>query len=676
MKQATARIFWTNAIWQYTTLHMVSASVNPPPPTTGQPVQPVPSTWQPVQAVPWIGMPNVQCCTLGSGSYLWRPGGAAASRGVRSYNAAAEGRPPDMTYSAAADVRYKTVSSVERSLQSDFAATQTLLLKAGSFLRKAVRLVARTAVVTSVASAVAVFVACDFDDAKTLAAFVSVPRTVAAISWGVKAAGAYRRVLDEYEDHKSPEYLARLSAVHDLMAKKLLQVCQRNGGVYIKAAQHLTTFRGVPPEYITTLEVLQDRVTPRPFPEIERALARELRCPISAVFCEFNPQAKAAASLAQVHKARLHDSGAEVAVKIQYLGLETAVYADLATLQVLARVAAWAFPNAFDFGWVVDSLQANLDQELDFRVEVANADRLAQNLANCRGVAVPAIYHNLSGQRMIVMEWVDGVKLTDEQGLREARIRPRTAGLLLLSAFAHMLLEDGFVHADLHPGNILVRPHPNPRWWKRVLKGRCVEPQLVLLDHGLFVEVPPRLRLNYCRLWVAFLLNDNEAARQAAVALSGDERTADVLPVVLRPGALKAMTKEQRTALRQSAGMNSMANLGRVMEGLPRDLLDVLRVSALVRSQAAILGASPADGLRINAQYAVKGMEMAMTNAGTGVVLTELQKLNISVRIFSLQALYIVVAGWNRLLEAIPWRRRGRLATHVTMAHAWGPAGS
>lgn len=68
----------------------------------------------------------------------------------------------------------------------------------------------------------------------------------------------------------------------------------------------------------------------------------------------------------------------------------------------------------------------------------------------------------LSGQRMIVMEWVDGVKLTDEQGLREARIRPRTAGLLLLAAFAHMLLEDGFVHADLHPGNILVRPHPNP----------------------------------------------------------------------------------------------------------------------------------------------------------------------------------------------------------------------
>lgn len=66
------------------------------------------------------------------------------------------------------------------------------------------------------------------------------------------------------------------------------------------------------------------------------------------------------------------------------------------------------------------------------------------------------------------------------------------------------------------------------------------------------------------------------------------------------------MTKEQRTALRQSAGMNSMANLGRLMEGLPRDLLDVLRVSALVRSQAAILGASPADGLRINAEYAVK----------------------------------------------------------------------
>lgn len=147
--------------------------------------------------------PSPQCSPFGPGTLLWRPAlGDSSGLTLKTYHAAAELPLQQRGWDARPDKRYKryaTVAEAEGPLQADVAAAQSVLLRVRIFLQKTVRLVARTAVITSVASAVGLFAACEFDDAKTLAAIVSIPRTVAAISWGIKAAGAYRRVLDEYQ---------------------------------------------------------------------------------------------------------------------------------------------------------------------------------------------------------------------------------------------------------------------------------------------------------------------------------------------------------------------------------------------------------------------------------------------------------------------------------------------
>jgi hypothetical protein len=206
---------------QYTTL--VSTAAAPPAPSKGH-IE---------QAAPRGPVPGVSCCAAGVGNYLWRAGGADSAGALRGYNTGSEGRLHDITYSSVSGLRYKAASDLERSLQGDLAATRKVLLQARSFLFKAARFAARTALVTSLASALAVFVACDFDDAKTLAAFVSVPRTIAAISWGVKAAGAYRRVMDEYAVRA-----VRLSGKSGVMCR-----CGSMGGVSAYA-QVLAGFLG------------------------------------------------------------------------------------------------------------------------------------------------------------------------------------------------------------------------------------------------------------------------------------------------------------------------------------------------------------------------------------------------------------------------------------------------
>lgn len=153
-----------------------------------------------------------------------------------------------------------------------------------------------------------------------------------------------------------------LSALHDKWAERLTEACRVNGGVYIKTGQFAAAFNSVPPEYRKHLALLQDKAKPRPFGTVDRVLRCELGAGAEEVFAEFSAEATAAASLAQVHKARLAD-GREVAVKVQYPGLKAAADADLATLSLLSALAARAFPE-FDLGWLYKELRRKLSEEL------------------------------------------------------------------------------------------------------------------------------------------------------------------------------------------------------------------------------------------------------------------------------------------------------------------------
>ncbi|EIE24434.1 ABC1-domain-containing protein [Coccomyxa subellipsoidea C-169] len=518
----------------------------------------------------------------------------------------------------------------------------------------------------------ALLVACDFDEACSVragAVLASVPRTAWAVSWGVRSGLAYVRCMVTHSDRGSEEYRHDLALLHGACARRLLRLCQSNGGVYVKAAQLLSTAQTVPAEYRTALEVLQDQAEPRPYADVELAIQRELGLPIGALFVEFEPEARAAASLAQarsipslcltspdaqVHKARLAD-GREVAVKVQYLGLETAVNADFTTLSLLADAAARFFPDSFDFGWVLTELRQNLAKELDFRLEAANAQRLAAAFAGRRGVAVPLPVPELSGERVLTMEWIDGCKLTDMEALVAMRVHPHDVALELLHAFAQMTFVDGF------------------GFWYRWFGGQWQEPQLVLLDHGLIVEIPDALRQQYCQLWCSFVLNDQATAAAVATQIAG-ERGGELLPKLLRPGALRS--EEQRRALRSQAGVSSIGDLGRLLEGLPRPLVDFLKVSAITRGAATKLGSSVPDRLRINATYALKGMSICRLPGGRvqyeGSLQSRRRRLRISVSIRLLRCYFWLSSTARQMWQNLSGQCFGHQPLALPLVTEWG----
>lgn len=306
------------------------------------------------------------------------------------------------------------------------------------------------------------------------------------------------------------------------------------------------------------LEALEDRLPPRPFSDINKVIIAELGAPAQEVFTSFNPSATAAASLAQVHRAITKD-GLEVAVKVQYPGLQSAVSADLVIIVALAKAAAIFFP-ATDWRWIFSELRTKLEQEMDFTHEADNAARLAANFSGRRDVAVPKLRRELSTRKVLTMEWIDGVKVSDVAGLRRLGLAPRKVGLTLLSASAEMMCVHGFVHGDLHPGNVFVRALPSgaPPLLRMLPWLRRPSPQIVLLDHGLYFELPAHMRQLYCMLWCAFVLNDAATARTAGVQLAG-ERTGKALPELLKPRDWSAMTRDERRKVRYLHAPRSQA---------------------------------------------------------------------------------------------------------------------
>jgi predicted unusual protein kinase regulating ubiquinone biosynthesis (AarF/ABC1/UbiB family) len=266
---------------------------------------------------------------------------------------------------------------------------------------------------------------------------------------------------------------------HRRGAGRLLDTAEALGGTMIKAGQFASTRPDLlPAPYVESLSSLQDRVPPRPPSVIEEAVVRELGRPLSEVFIEFDGHPVAAASIAQVHRATLRD-GREVAVKIQYPEIAGLIEADLGALEAIFEVVAHLEPR-IQLQPIADYLRWTLPLELDFRREAGALEELRRALADRDDVVIPEVIEELTTGRLLVMGLVEGIKITDREALVEAGIDPREVAELLVDAYADQLFRRGVLHADPHPGNLLVRPG----------RGR---PRLVLLDHGLTLALEPTL---------------------------------------------------------------------------------------------------------------------------------------------------------------------------------------
>jgi predicted unusual protein kinase regulating ubiquinone biosynthesis (AarF/ABC1/UbiB family) len=241
-------------------------------------------------------------------------------------------------------------------------------------------------------------------------------------------------------------------------ASQLRERLIRLGPTYIKIGQALATRADLLPiPYVEELSKLQNRVPPFPTSEAFAIIERELGRPVRELFAEITPEPIAAASLGQVYRARLH-AGDEVAVKVQRPNLSVAVAEDLSVLRQLAR---WMMRsgNIFkgnDWLGMIDEFERVIHEEMDYRNEARNAERFANNFSDWTNVHVPTIFWSHTARRVLTMEFLRGIQVTDLDGLTAAGINARSANELMYRTYFKQLFEDGFFHADPHPGNILI----------------------------------------------------------------------------------------------------------------------------------------------------------------------------------------------------------------------------
>lgn len=268
-------------------------------------------------------------------------------------------------------------------------------------------------------------------------------------------------------------------------AGKLNQILTRLGPAYIKIGQAVSSRPDVlSPEMLAELEKLQDRLPPFSTEEALRVIEEEYGRPHQSIFKSISPEPVAAASLGQVYKGVLRDSNETVAIKVQRPGVATSISLDVLVLRRLAKeVRKWRKLNT-NLPLLIDEWAASLFKELDYRQEARNGIKFKELYSHLEGVYVPKMYPELTTRKVLVMEWIDGVRL-HTKGSSEAAATYDLADEIRLVEVGvrcslEQLLEYGFYHADPHPGNLL----------------RTRDGKLAYLDFGMMArfDAPPYLQ--------------------------------------------------------------------------------------------------------------------------------------------------------------------------------------
>lgn len=373
-------------------------------------------------------------------------------------------------------------------------------------------------------------------------------------------------------------------AAHSATAQRLTTLAETNGGMYIKTGQAFAAQNHLlPPTYARVMNKLHDAVLNRPIGEIFYVLEQELKRPVAEVFAAFDETAVAAASLAQVHRARLRATGEDVAVKVQYIDIHQRYDGDFAVILLMLRISGAIFPG-YDFGTLVRQTDRTLRAELDFGQEADNLERCHRDLQREFGtdVVCPRLFREVSTTRVMVTEFVDGCRADAVDRMRVLGVDPRDVGRLLSDTFAYQLFRTGFVHADPHPGNILVRRNPDG-------SGRA---QCVLLDHGLAFTLTPEERKVLAEVWTCCASHDTPGLRAVMRKLGlndGDDDYKIFGSVWLQypydlydPNATHA--KQDHVALMREGANRTMPVVTQMLEKLPNDFVMALRNISTYRS--------------------------------------------------------------------------------------------
>ena len=291
--------------------------------------------------------------------------------------------------------------------------------------------------------------------------------------------------------------------------ERALRVVEELGPTFVKLGQILSTRPDIlPPDYIDAFSRLQDSVPPFPGEEAEFIVAQELRQPVDELFETFDREPVASASIAQVHRARLKN-GDDVAVKVQRPGIEENIRSDI---HILFRLAEALERSLEDVGLypptaILVEFERAVSSELDFLAEAHNAEVMKRNLAGLEGVRVPGVDRRHSSHRVLTMEWLDGVKLADAEG-----IDPQVFMERVVSATYQQVFVDGFFHADPHPGNLLVGEGGS----------------LCYVDFGLVGQLTRQQQEQLVDLFVAIIFKDAETVARISYRAGGSQGRLDL----------------------------------------------------------------------------------------------------------------------------------------------------
>ncbi|MEX2581060.1 MAG: AarF/UbiB family protein [Verrucomicrobiales bacterium] len=242
-------------------------------------------------------------------------------------------------------------------------------------------------------------------------------------------------------------------------AESFTRDLERLGPTYVKVGQLLSTRADLlPPSWLAALQRLQDNVAPVPFEELRETIEEELGVRASKLFIEINETPLACASLGQVHRAVLRDSGAEVVVKIQRPGIQAKVIQELAAIGEIADFiqAHTRFGRTYEPGRMVAQFRKTIITELNYTQEAANLNKLRRNLAENPLIIVPRPHLDFCSSKVLTMDYIRGTKITHLSGVVHTEIDGPGLAEAIFDSYLKQILIDGFFHADPHPGNLLL----------------------------------------------------------------------------------------------------------------------------------------------------------------------------------------------------------------------------
>ena len=351
--------------------------------------------------------------------------------------------------------------------------------------------------------------------------------------------------------------------------ERLRLAIEELGPTFVKFGQIMSTRQDLlPPDLIMELKKLQDQVAPLPFSEIRKVI--ETECPDhDRCFLSIEEKPLASASIAQVHRATLAD-GTPVALKIQRPGIKDIIETDILILESFAERVEYYYPQyqVYNPRGIVADFAVQIRKELDFIKDGRNADRLRVNMENLEKIRVPKIYWEYSTRHLLVMDFIDGVRVDHVEEIKAFGVNPGEIADRGFYAYLQQIFEDGFFHGDPHPGNLLVSR----------------DGTLSFLDFGIVGVIYPERRFSFVHLLTAMIYQDPElmikALEHLGITINEGDRDE------LKEDIYRAMLDSEGTAIGQYSFTSMSESLTETLRHykivMPQNLMLMLKVMVMV----------------------------------------------------------------------------------------------